>query len=667
MQFKGFTLDDFQIQAIKSIDEGNSCVVSASTGTGKTLIAEYIINKHLPENKITIYTAPIKALSNQKYKDFCNDYGKNQVGLLTGDLDINHDAPILIMTTEIYRNMLLTNDPMLDNVKYVIFDEVHYINDIQRGSVWEESIIFSPKHIRFLCLSATIPNYNQFANWIQTIKKHKVDTVNYKYRPVPLTHLAFDRKLGLTTIQEIEKDKLKDEEYSDILDIRPGGRKAKLHQKQKQRKFIHEIKHPHHIDVINEILQKLPALYFCFSRKKTEDFAKELSQKKDLVSTEEKVDITNTIRDNLNPTIASMDTTRLLRQTLSKGIGFHHSGMLPGLKNIVEILFAKGLIKVLYTTETFSVGINMPAKAVIFDDLNKYDGINFRMLNSKEYFQIAGRAGRRGIDKEGTVISLINRRLTDLEKLDSISTKDDEPIISQFKLSINTILNLIHNFDDKTQEILLRSNFDHYVRTKSNQKSIRVIASFRNKRKKLEKLNFIKNTKKLSGIEQGGYIEYDKNYILTEKGLFARNIYSQEIALTELFFMKNINQISDLDLLIILATLVYEERRNDYFMIKGCEKTYDKILKILNHTYLEKELNKISLKRMINYVTCWAQGGKFLELMKYTNLQEGDIIRFFRRLIDVLSQLKHATENEELKDRMSKLSKLIDRDLIADF
>ena len=667
MEFKGFTLDQFQIDAINAIDRGNSCVVSASTGTGKTLIAEYIINKHLPEGNVTIYTAPIKALSNQKYKDFCEYYGKDQVGLLTGDLDINHDAPILIMTTEIYRNMLLTNDSLLDRVKYVIFDEVHYINDIQRGSVWEESIIFSPKHIRFLCLSATIPNYEQFAKWITHIKNHTVETVNYKFRPVPLNHIVYDRKLGLTTIEEIQKDKNRDEEFSTTLDFRSGGKKKRKSLHMDARKFIHDIKHPHHIDVVKEILQKTPALYFCFSRKKTEDFAKELAGKKDLLNNQQKIIVGDYLKKTINQNIINMDTTNLLRSTLIKGIGFHHSGMLPALKNIVEHLFGQGLIKLLYTTETFSVGINMPAKTVIFDDLNKYDGITFRMLNSKEYFQIAGRAGRRGIDTEGTVISLVNRRLTNLDKLKQISTVDEDPIISQFKLSINTILNLIHNFDEKTQVILLKSNFDHYIRTNDNKTAIRVMASFNNSKKRLEKLGFIQSTKKLSEMQGGAYLEYDKDFILTEKGMFARNIYFQEIALTELFFMKDIKKISDLNLLIILAALIYEERGNDYFMIKGCEKTYNEIMNFVKQTPLEKEVNLISLKRMINYVSAWAKGAKFTEIMKYTNLQEGDIIRFFRRLIDMLSQLKHSTEDNELKDRLNKISKLIDRDLVADF
>jgi superfamily II RNA helicase len=667
IKFKGFILDDFQIKAIKAIDSGDSCVVSASTGTGKTLIAEYIISKHLPEGNVTIYTAPIKALSNQKYKDFCRDYGKENVGLLTGDIDINHTAPILIMTTEIYRNMLLTNDELLDRVKYVIFDEVHYINDMQRGSVWEESLIFSPNHVRFLCLSATIPNYKQFAEWISKIKKHKVDTIHYSHRPVPLTHLVYDRELGLTTIEEVQKDKEKEEEYYDILSIMPKGRKKRKGFFEKEKKFIRDIKPPHHIDLIKELEGKIPALYFCFSRKKTEDFAQELSNKKDFLTNEQSIEVTNYFRSQMNEQITSMVTTRVLRRTLAKGVGFHHSGMLPALKNIVEHLFSLGLIKVLYTTETFSVGINMPAKTVIFDDLNKYDGISFRMLNSKEYFQIAGRAGRRGIDKEGTVISMVNRRMTNLEKLEEISTIDNEPIISQFKLCFNTVLNLLHNYDEKTQEVLLKSNFDHFLRTEKNRSAVHVMASFKNKKTKLQKIGFIQSTKDMSKTSGGGYLEYDKEFMLTEKGLFARNIYSQEIPLTELFFMKNLDEIQDLDLLIILATLTYEERKTDYFMIKGCEKTYERIMNIVSkNPELEKEINKISLKRMINYVTCWAKGGKFLDLMQYTNQQEGDIIRFFRRLIDVLSQLKHATEDVQLKDRMTKISNLIDRDLVSD-
>lgn len=301
MQFKGLTLDKFQEDAIKAIDRGHSCVVSASTGTGKTLIAEYIIHTHLPQGNTIIYTAPIKALSNQKYKDFCNDYGKEAVGLLTGDTSINPTGQILVMTTEIYRNMLLSNDALVQHISYVIFDEVHYINDIQRGVIWEESIIFSPEHVRFLALSATIPNYQEFADWIAQIKGHEVETVFYGHRPVPLTHKVFDTNLGVCDSKDVELDKLKDEQFEHVIELQQRKKK-----KQHRSKKIHRLPPPYHLEVIPFIENKMPALYFCFSRKKCEDFALETSRKKDYSTTQEAQVITSYVRDTITPEVANM-------------------------------------------------------------------------------------------------------------------------------------------------------------------------------------------------------------------------------------------------------------------------------------------------------------------------------------------------------------------------
>jgi len=659
MKFKGLKLDPFQEEAIKAIDENKSCVVSASTGTGKTLIAEYIIHKHLPEGNTIIYTAPIKALSNQKYKDFCKDYGKENIGLLTGDLSINPQGQVLIMTTEIYRNMLLSNDPIIDKISYVIFDEIHYINDKQRGSIWEESIIFSPKQIRFLALSATIPNYKEFADWISTIKDHEVKTVFYGDRPVPLTHLVYDTKLGLTSIEKVKIDKLRDDEFDHVIRL---SKKKKGRKNQKIRKF--RLPPPNHLDIITEIKDKIPALYFSFSRKKCEDFAIELSKKKDFSSNEESSEINALLRKEITDEIRNMESTKKLRRILPRGIAFHHSGMLPTLKNIVEDLFSKGLIKVLYTTETFSVGINMPAKTVIFNSVEKYDGISMRMLNAKEYFQIAGRAGRRGIDKEGLVITAIDRHYTNLDKLQKISTVDDEPIRSQFSLSTNTVLNLIDNFDQKTQEKLLKSNFDYYTRTKSNKKAVHIMASYKNKIKHLLKLNYIIKAENLA--QSNDYnIDLEKEFYLTDKGRFAKHLYSNEIILTEIFHSKILKKLNDIELLILLATIIYEAKRMDYFMIKGSEPIYNKILTFLEKERLDKELNKISLKRMINFVKSWATGDSFKKLMSYSNLAEGDIIRFFRRLIDTIVQLEHATNDEILRERLERIIKKIDHGIMS--
>ena len=394
MQYRNFTLDKFQEDAIASIDKNHSVIVSAPTGSGKTLIADYIINRDIAERKKVIYTAPIKALSNQKYKEFIHQYGLEQIGILTGDVSINPTAPVIVMTTEIYRNMIMVNDPLVQEVSYIIFDEIHYISDIERGHIWEESIIFSPEHIRFLCLSATIPNAEQFAEWISTVKKHPVDVVRHNVRPVPLTHLFFDLDIGIAPIEELRNFNIPEE--------RP--------RRGKNRRFEDRKQGPTHLDLIRELsgLGDLPCLYFVFSRAATQIKAEQLAKAKNFLSPSEQRVVIEHVREHLDrsdPQIKAFKTTKILREALSKGVGFHHGGLLPQLKEIVEHLFGEGLIKVLYTTETFAVGINMPAKAVCFDSLEKYDGDIVPASAVKRIFSTSwkSRATRDRQDRKGDI------------------------------------------------------------------------------------------------------------------------------------------------------------------------------------------------------------------------------------------------------------------------
>ena len=330
MEFKGFILDEFQEEAINAIDQNQSVIVSAPTGSGKTLIADYIIHKSVPRGIRIIYTAPIKALSNQKYKEFCKDYGEENIGLLTGDIVKNPGAPVLIMTTEIYRNMALVGDPIVYDVHYVIFDEIHFINDIERGYVWEESIIFSRPQVRFLCLSATIPNAKEFGEWIEAIKEHPVRIVRHNIRNVPLDKKFFDTDLGITTLEEIQKIK-------DIPEV--SGRRRQVHRQK--------VIPPGHVDLIGQIMTKLPCFFFCFSRIKCQDYALEL-KRKNIFSVNPQ--IISFIRQKLAeapPEINQLHTTKLLRETLPYGVGFHHAGLLPIMKELVEELFSQGLLKVL--------------------------------------------------------------------------------------------------------------------------------------------------------------------------------------------------------------------------------------------------------------------------------------------------------------------------------
>jgi superfamily II RNA helicase len=637
MQFKNFTLDQFQIDAIDSIEKNHSVIVSAATGTGKTLIADYVITKYLPQDKKIIYTAPIKALSNQKYKDFKTAFGAEMVGMLTGDVVINDRAPLLIMTTEIFRNMLLAKDPQIEDVTYVVFDEIHFLSDIERGTVWEESLIFAPEHIRFIGLSATIPNAEEFADWIHSIKKHPVDVVKYEKRAVPLEHFVYDKMLGITTLAEL-KENMKIPEES-IFRVRRGrgrehGRAQGLDPKI-------------HLDLIRDIKDKLPAIFFYFSRKDCEFHARELAQRFDFTSPEQKSEIISFVRGRIPEELRNLDSVRRIREVLPRGIAYHHAGLLPILKDIVEDLFAKGLIKVLYATETFAVGINMPAKSVCFGGLEKFDGFSFRYLNSKEYFQLAGRAGRRGIDTVGHVFAIVDRHYTDFEKVEHFTAKDVEPIISQFKLTYNTVLHLINAHTAEQREVILKSNFDYFLKKKESP-SIRIMSTFYNRLDALQKLGYV-----------------TKNLELTLKGLFSLHIYYEELLISEIFSTELYKNFSVDELLVVVAAIIYEPKNSDYFSTKKVKQTYQELIKKLEtNQYVAKKIDRRSLMKLIRFVLHWADGGSFEDLLELCNYEEGDIIRVFRRMIDIMKQIKRATKDRNLSDKIDYAINKIDRDVV---
>lgn len=646
MEYKGLTLDQFQIDAINYIEKGNSVVVSAATGTGKTLIADYLIDKFLKEHKRVIYTSPIKALSNQKYKEFKTAFGEEMVGLLTGDVTINHNAQILIMTTEIYRNMLVTKDELVDQLSYIVFDEIHYINDIERGTVWEEAIIFSPEHVRFLCLSATIPNAKEFADWIQTIKGHEVSVVKYDKRAVPLTHKLYDSMLGLTTIKELrpalELDKYPD--YYKALKLKKNHHdKHDKHDKRRQ-----QVPMPYHADLVDELSEKdkLPGLFFVFSRRRCEELADDLARKHDFTNAAQKEKIINQFLYTVPKDLRRMESVQFMRRILPKGIAVHHAGLLPVLKEVVEELFGQGLISVLYATETFAVGINMPARTVCFHALEKFDGMNFRFLNSKEYFQLAGRAGRRGIDKEGLAIALVDRKTFDVNKVEAFTSKDTDPIISQFKLSYNTVINLVDKHTKEEQEIILKSSFDYYLKKKGGQQ-IRIMATYNHMIERLKKL---------------GYVSKDDK--VTEKGRFATHIYSNELLITEIFCGDLYKKLSDTEIAVLVAAIIYEEKLSDKFKI-GDKKTYYNIIDTLAvNEFVTKKINQKSISKMNNLVSAWCNGADFHDLMDMTSLDEGDIIRVFRQIIDLYRQIVRASTDRQLIERLEKSIVNIQRDVI---
>ncbi|MBI2130709.1 DEAD/DEAH box helicase [Candidatus Woesearchaeota archaeon] len=576
-----------------------------------------------------IYTAPIKALSNQKYKEFSRTYGEKNVGIITGDVQKNTEALILIMTTEIYRNMVLSRDSFVSNISYVIFDEIHFINDIDRGYVWEESIIFSKPNVRVLCLSATIPNADEFAKWIESIKQHEVIVVRHEERPVPLHVSFYDAEIGITSLKNLN-DAINTPSYDKVM-----GRRAR-----------HRPKNPSHLDLVSEIKGNLPCLFFCFSRVGCQKHAIELLNRKLFQPRPEISAFIRTKLENSSPEINKLTSTRILRQTLPFGIGFHHAGMLPILKEIVEELFEKGMIKVLYTTETFALGINMPAKSVCFESLRKFDGVSFRFMNSKEYFQIAGRAGRRGIDREGFVYVMIERKHFDYEKIKKLVHSDTSPISSQFRLSVNTVLNLISQHDEKEiDDILCRSfhSFQKYGTKFMDRENAISHNAFSNWKKKLQKMGYLQGS------------------TLTDKGTFASRIYSDEILIGEIFATRLYRGLDEYKMLLVLACLCYEgSDRTEFYRIHA-SRFSEELKKILwNDSFLKHEKRFREIDNLTALIHPLYHKRGIFSVIENTNLLEGDVLRLFRQMTDRFGQIKSATMDDKLRDRISACQKLID-------
>jgi len=458
MFYKQYELDRFQEEAINSIEQDHSVIVAAPTGAGKTLIAEYVVEKHIEAGRQIIYTAPIKALSNQKYRDFSRDYG-DKVGIITGDVVINADAPTLIMTTEIFRNTIFDNPDRLKDVPYVIFDEIHYIDDIQRGTVWEESIIFAPQHVNFLCLSATISNLKEFADWMRSVRRNRIDVVSETERPVPLEHGLYLQGYGLGWLDELKeiKDVLVAREQALVTrGLERANHAPSLRLMQPVATGVEELAGADLIEHI-QLSDQLPCLYFSLSRRSCEEKALENTDR-DFLDAEEREVILEEY-DRLCERYGIQDDrgAEQLRALVERGVGYHHAGMLPTLKEVVERLFTLGYIKLLFTTETFALGINMPARTVVLDSISKFDGIQFRPLKSREYHQMAGRAGRRGIDTEGFIYACVDMEFNEYEDVENVVSGDIESIESQFNLSYSSILNLYHRHGENIYDVCKKS------------------------------------------------------------------------------------------------------------------------------------------------------------------------------------------------------------------
>jgi superfamily II RNA helicase len=641
--FRGLRLNDFQLAALGPLRAGRSVLLAAPTGSGKTLVAEIAIDLSISRGRRAIYTAPIKALSNQKFRDF-KAIAPENVGIMTGDVTINPGAPLLIMTTEIFRNTIFENPTGLADVETVVFDEIHYMDDLERGTVWEESIIFAPPHIRFVCLSATISNLDQFGEWIGKTRGQSVEVLRHRERPVPLDHYLFLPGRGLRRI----------EKALSLPRLPSGGRNGRPGRGPPRRGEDRNA-----IVALLEQQNLLPTLFFCFSRRECEQRARETLQRYTLLDPEESQRIEG-LFDQICSAFEIVPDPDLEEQRAlaRKGIAYHHAGMLPLHKELVERLFTSGLLRLLFATETFALGINMPARSVVFSSLRKFDGVGFSTLKVREYQQMAGRAGRQGIDEHGTVISILDDDRVTPAELVRLSGNDVEPIVSRFNLSYSTLINLHRTLGPRLHEAWERS-FNNFQWAGMSRKK---------RERNAEKQRFaidqrLQLLRRFQCITETG---------VTAKGEVAALVNGFELPVAELLESGLLDWLDEAQLAVVFASLVFEERKNDLYRrlppnVLGPHRA--DVEQVVGRLVLaEKELGLPASIRPPNFkigavVAAWCRGAGFDELRDLTTTPNGDLVRVMRLTVQVLRQLRSALPpRSPLALQLDRARELLNRD-----
>lgn len=476
-----FGLDPFQIEACQALEAGKGVLVAAPTGSGKTIVGEFAVHLALQQGKKCFYTTPIKALSNQKYADLSRRYGADKVGLLTGDNSVNSDAPVVVMTTEVLRNMLYAGSQTLLGLGYVVMDEVHYLSDRFRGAVWEEVIIHLPESVTLVSLSATVSNAEEFGDWLDTVRGDTQVIVS-EHRPVPLfQHVLAGRRMydlfeegegskkavnpDLARLARMEAQR---PSYQD----RRRGRAMREADRERERRQRSKVWTPSRPEVIERLDAEglLPAITFIFSRAACEAAVQQCLYAGLRLNDDEARGKVRALVEERTASIPTEDLHVLgyyeWLEGLERGIAAHHAGMLPTFKEVVEELFVRGLVKAVFATETLALGINMPARSVVLEKLVKWNGEQHADITPGEYTQLTGRAGRRGIDVEGHAVVLWQRGSSP-EHLAGLAGTRTYPLRSSFKPSYNMAVNLVEQFGRHRSRELLETSFAQFQADKS--------------------------------------------------------------------------------------------------------------------------------------------------------------------------------------------------------
>jgi superfamily II RNA helicase len=663
--WKGFTLSLFQLNAVDAIRKGRNVFVSAPTGAGKTLVAEYAIEDAVRSGNRCIYTAPIKALSNQKYRDFQNDPSID-VGLMTGDVTINPGGRVLIMTTEILRNAIFESPRLLQDVDYVIFDEVHYLDDRERGTVWEESLIFLPPKTRVIALSATVENVEELGGWMREIRPQDLDVIVDTKRPVPLSHWIHTENCGTVDASKAERVRQRELEIAAKEATKGGGRRSSRRGGRRGRRGGRGGGRPMPPDptaLFDEIIERkmLPALVFSFSRKDCERLALKNANRR-LLSPDEETRM-EALQEELIE-LFQLDRGHLRGEVFKlarAGVAYHHAGMLPIYKEVVERMFTRGLLKMLFTTETFALGINMPARAVVFAGLRKYDGISFDWLRTRDYMQMAGRAGRQGIDDKGFVFQLLAGGDMKEAPVERWIKGKPEPVTSRFRMNYSTLLHLVARIGRDNVSEAWEKSFHSFQNREKNKKA--------RERQRSDQMRLI--SRHLDLLDKLGYLDGDK---VTSKGEIARRLGGYELQVTELLFNGAMETLPPRAIAMVFVAMIHEERRAanrpwvPASMFGGTRRHIDGVMADLLQAEAKFGIDppmKCPDWGLTPATLAWCGGMSMEELEEELSVNPGDVCRVFRMAIQLMRNVKRSIDRDwDLAGHLDDAIESINRDEI---
>nr|BBH90629.1 hypothetical protein KTC_53800 [Thermosporothrix sp. COM3] len=728
-----FPLDDFQLESMERLAMDHSVMVAAPTGTGKTMVAEFAIWLAQQRQQRVIYTTPLKALSNQKYRDLREQYGFENVGLVTGDIVERSRASIVIMTTEVYRNMLLEEGgtgtvvsdgerfgpASLQDVGFVVFDELHYLSDLERGPVWEEAIICSPKHVQLVGLSATVSNAQDLANWITRVHR-PIDLIIHEQRAVPLEHYYFldgklhlvqdadgkrvetfpnvggeaklARMLGRGRVYVVDDDEEAEEEFEQKRGKKRGkhGRNEIANelgptQQEETPPRKKRIPRPRRAPEPGEVLtalrdaELLPCLYFLPGRRVVEEGAMSAALHSFTTPEEEEF-----IREEIGVWLEKLpkedrklQQVHTLTRLLPRGLAFHHAGLLPGLKVLVETLFAKGYLRAVFATDTLALGVNMPARSVVVGSLSKFDGQEMRLLTPNEYRQLTGRAGRRGMDIRGAAVIPYSPWEPFEDSFRRI-TGELHPVSSSFVIRYNSVLNLWRPGDVQHLRRICASSlreYQRYVVWEYNelQRLERQYARARQSGKKKKRvaaeqaLEALERRRKRIGeypLSRAGAAELDgtifalralgyigQNDQLTLKGRLLRSIFHPAgIIIVELVMRGLLDDLSAHELAEVCSWFTFSNDKrlnNKHGVIPRLAKVRRDLWMVLQHVQGIEERAGIAITPGVvpefhGVALSWARGMSLNGLLRRIDLAEGDLLMLLNQTIDLIQQVQAA-------------------------